>query len=311
MENRSSFTIVGIFATICIALMIGFVWWLTTRTGVNAEYKTYYIQTKELPNGLKENAQVKYIGVPAGYVSGINFASGSDYGTIEIALKLEADLPIKKDSIAKTEVQGLSGIVSLNLTKGTGESFDKDEKPILYLDEGLLAKINSKASDITEGINETISMVNTLLSDKNIMAFNKTLSSIEGLTSKLDNNGSFDKIGSILTSIDSILASVDSNKSNVTQTLASLNDLIKSMSEFTKTSDKTSAKFSKTLDTINAGLASGDYNVKDILDPVMHDASLSLIELKKSLREFQKAMFRLEDNPYDFFFKDTSKGAKK
>lgn len=311
MENRSSFTIVGIFAAICIAAMLSFVWWLTTRAGGDSEYKTYYIHTKELPAGLKENAQVKYIGVPAGFVSDITFADGSNYGTIEIALKLDATFPIKKDSIAKTEVQGLGGLVSLNITKGTGEGFASDEKPIIYLDKGLLAKLNSKAGDITEGINDAVSRVNSLLSDENIDSLSATLKSIESLASKLSDDEIFDKVDSILASVDSMLGSADDNKSEFSKLMANVDVLINSMDKFTKTSTQTSAKFSKTLDKINASLASGEYNLKEILGPTLHETSLSLVELKKSLREFQKAMFRLEDDPYDFFFRDTSRGEKR
>lgn len=311
MENRSSFTIVGIFAAICVVLILGFVWWLTTRTGVNSEYKTYYIHTKELPAGLKENAQVKYIGVPAGFVSDIRFADGSNYGTIEIALKLDASFPIKKDSIAKTEVQGLGGLVSLNITKGIGESFAKGEKPIIYLDKGLLAKLNTTAGNITEGINDAVSRVNSLLSKENIDSLSATLKSIESLANKLNNDSMFEKVDSILASLDSMLGSVDGNKSEFNKLVANVDTLVNSMDKFTKTSTQTSAKLSKTLDRINAGLESGDYNLKEILGPTLHETSLSLIELKKSLREFQNAMFRLEDDPYDFFFRDTNRGDRK
>ena len=65
----------------------------------------------------------------------------------------------------------------------------------------------------------------------------------------------------------------------------------------------------KTAGIITKRIDRGEYNLKAILDPTLEEAKNTLGELKKSLREFQGAMFRLEDNPYDFFFKDTSKSA--
>ncbi len=203
-------------------------------------------------------------------------------------MQIQEDFPIKKDSIVKTEVQGLSGQLTLNITKGVGENFESDEKAIIYLDLGLLAKLNAEATTITEGINESINRVNTLLSKENL-----------------------DTISSILTSTDNILKSFDDNKTELNELITNLNDLVKSIDKFAQTSAQTSAKFSNTLTMVNEGIARGDYNVKEILGPTLHESSLTLIEFKKSLREFQRAMFRLEDDPYDFFFRDTGRGDRR
>ena len=58
---------------------------------------------------------------------------------------------------------------------------------------------------------------------------------------------------------------------------------------------------------INSDLENGNYDIKEILSPTLHETSLTLMEFKKMLREFQNALFRLEDDPYDFFFRDTQK----
>ena len=38
MENKNSFTIVGIFTTLVGILTICFVWWMTTRSDSNVHY---------------------------------------------------------------------------------------------------------------------------------------------------------------------------------------------------------------------------------------------------------------------------------
>ena len=52
-------------------------------------------------------------------------------------------------------------------------------------------------------------------------------------------------------------------------------------------------------------------NLKEILDPTLGEAKTTLREFNRALREFQDALFRLEQDPYDFFFKDTSGSDKK
>ncbi|MCZ6132417.1 MlaD family protein [Campylobacter ureolyticus] len=305
MENKNSFTIVGIFTTLVGILVICFIWWMTTRSDSNVHYTTYYIHTKELPNGLKEGSSVKYIGVPAGYVKDIHFAQGSDYGVIEIAIDVQNDFPIKKNSIATTEIQGISGLTTLNLSKGDGENFSKNEKPILYLDKSFLSKFNSEAKAITTGVSDAIKKVNSVLDDENLQNLKQTLSSINSITSNLSNAENFAKLNSILKSLDEILAKID--KSDIDESLKNFNELVKNADNFAKNANKTALNLNKTLNLINSDLKNGNYDIKEILSPTLHETSLTLIELKKLLREFQNALFRLEDDPYDFFFRDTQK----
>lgn len=310
MENRNSFTIVGIFVSIVAVLIMAFVWWLVTKSDTNMEYKTYYIHTKTLPSGLKEGGSVKYMGVLAGYVKEIDFADGSNYGVIEISLDINKEFPIKKDSVAKVEVQGLGGLVSLNIQKGSID-FEKGEKPILRVQGGLLSKLNNEAENISDSINKTLRKLDEFLSDENIENLSKTLASIEEITAKLNNQENFNHINSILKSTDSILAGFDQNKTEFVNLLANFDELIQNSNTLAKTSTSTSKSVNKTLNLVNKSIEKGDYNIKEIMGSTLHETSLSLIELRKVLREFQGALFRLEDDPYDFFFKDTLRASDK
>lgn len=61
----------------------------------------------------------------------------------------------------------------------------------------------------------------------------------------------------------------------------------------------------KTQNKISARIDNGDFNIREILNPTLSDAQTTLNEFNKALIEFESALFRLEDNPYEFFFKDT------
>ncbi|NLK66440.1 MAG: MCE family protein [Campylobacteraceae bacterium] len=306
MENRSSFTIVGMFTTVVALLIAGFVWWITTKSDSSVEYTTYYIHTKTLPTNLKEGGSVKYLGVPAGFVKRIDFADNGNYDTIELVLDINKEFPIKKDSVANVEIQGIGGIVSLNIEKGYVD-FEKDEKRIIKLEAGLLSKLNEEAGKVSENINSVLNNVNLLLSEENVKNFSDTLKSIESLTKKLDSDENFKRIASILESTDSILKEFDKNKTSFMSLVANFDELVQNSNEFSKTSTKTSANFNKTLSLVNKSLENGEYNIKEILSPTLHETSIALIELKKTLREFQNALFRLEDDPYDFFFRDVER----
>ena len=45
---------------ICVAALTAFMWWMLTKTDRSESYRSYYIHTKELPVGIKENSEVKF-----------------------------------------------------------------------------------------------------------------------------------------------------------------------------------------------------------------------------------------------------------
>lgn len=284
MENRNSYTIVGLFVMLIGAFLGIFMWWMLTRTEANETYRSYFIHTKELPVGIKEGADVKFIGVNAGIVKKIDFIDMKN-AIIEIELSIKDKLPISKDSIAKVESQGISGISFINITQGSGEIFNENEKkPIISLDKALLDKIGKKAEVISDQVSETIYKINMLLSNQNIDKINKILTNLETFSEKL-NDEKMTK--NIYTAIDEFI-------------------------KFQKTMDNSAKKFNNFIDNLNktqnkisARIDNGDFNIREILNPTLSDAQTTLNEFNKALIEFESALFRLEDNPYEFFFKDT------
>lgn len=284
MENRNSYTIVGLFVMLIGAFLGIFMWWMLTRTEANETYRSYFIHTKELPVGIKEGADVKFIGVNAGIVKKIDFIDIKN-AIIEIELSIKDKLPISKDSVAKVESQGISGISFINITQGSGEIFNENEKkPIISLDKALLDKIGKKAEVISDQVSETIYKINMLLSNQNIDKINKILTNFETFSKKL-NDEKLTK--NIYTAIDEFI-------------------------KFQRTMDNSAKKFNNFIDNLNktqnkisARIDNGDFNIREILNPTLSDAQTTLNEFNKALIEFESALFRLEDNPYEFFFKDT------
>ena len=261
MENRNSYTIVGLFVMLIGAFLGIFMWWMLTRTEANETYRSYFIHTKELPVGIKEGADVKFIGVNAGIIKKIDFIDMKN-AIIEIELSIKDKLPISKDSVAKVESQGISGISFINITQGSGEIFNENEKkPIISLDKALLDKIGKKAEVISDQVSETIYKINMLLSNQNIDKINKILTNFETFSKKL-NDEKLTK--NIYTAIDEFI-------------------------KFQKTMDNSAKKFNNFIDNLNktqnkisARIDNGDFNIREILNPTLSDAQTTLNEFNKA-----------------------------
>ena len=310
MENRNSYTIVGMFFIACLTAFAIFIWWMTSKNNTKVDFKEYYIHTSELPSGLKVDSTVKFIGVPAGSVSDINFVDDKN-ALINITMKIREDLPIKADSVASIEVQAISGVASINISRGT-KDFKPGDKPVLKLEESLLSKLGNNAENITLKINQTLDKVDGFFSAENISHIESILRNIDKFTQVLTDENGLSEVDSIVKNVKNFTDSL--NKTDTKELAKNLNTLIASANSVFKSANSVVTGYSSLQDIITQKVKNGEYDLRNTVSPLLREASEFLNGFDKTLREFRGALQRLEDNPYEFFFTNpvpNDKGDKK
>ncbi|WP_107691137.1 MlaD family protein [Campylobacter concisus] len=310
MENRNSYTIVGMFFIACLTAFAIFIWWMTSKNNTKVDFKEYYIHTSELPSGLKVDSTVKFIGVPAGSVSDINFVDDKN-ALINITMKIREDLPIKADSIASIEVQAISGVASINISRGT-KDFSPDQKPILQLEESLFSKLGNNAENITLKINQTLDKVDNFFSPENIEHVESILKNIDKFTQVLTDEEGLSEVDSIVKNVKNFTDSL--NKTDTKELVKNLNTLISNANQVFISANSAINGYNSLQELITAKAKDGEYDLRNTVGPLLREASDFLNGFDKTLREFRGALQRLEDNPYEFFFTNpvlNDKGDKK
>ncbi|MGP1359400.1 MlaD family protein [Campylobacter sp.] len=310
MENRNSYTIVGMFFIACLTAFAVFIWWMTSKNNTKVDFKEYYIHTTELPSGLKVDSTVKFIGVPAGTVSNINFVDDKN-ALINITMKIREDLPIKADSIASIEVQAISGVASINISRGT-KDFSSDQKPVLQLEESLFSKLGNNAENITLKINQTLDKVDNFFSPENIAHVESILKNIDKFTQVLTDEEGLSEIDSIVKNVKSFTDSL--NKTDTKELVKNLNTLISNANQVFVSANSAITGYNSLQELITEKAKDGEYDLRNTVGPLLREASDFLNGFDKTLREFRGALQRLEDNPYEFFFTNpvsNDKGDKK
>ena len=310
MENRNSYTIVGMFFMACLTAFAIFIWWMTSKNNTKVDFKEYYIHTTELPSGLKVDSTVKFIGVPAGTVSNINFVDDKN-ALINITMKIREDLPIKADSIASIEVQAISGVASINISRGT-KDFSPDQKPVLQLEESLFSKLGNNAENITLKINQTLDKVDGFFSAENISHIESILRNIDKFTQVLTDEEGLSEIDSIVKNVKNFTDNL--NKTDTRELAKNLNTLISNANQVFVTANSAITGYNSLQELITVKAKDGEYDLRNTVGPLLREASDFLNGFDKTLREFRGALQRLEDNPYEFFFTNpvsNDKGDKK
>lgn len=287
MENKNSYFIAGLF----FCLVVGFIGiFLLFMQGYNSkETRDYYIVTKELPNGIKKDGEVRFIGVPVGHIRDIYFSDPRS-ATIEIWLSIDDNLPIKTDSQAIVEHSGISGIAHINITKGsdTARVFNKNERAQISLGEGLLDKIGSRTANLTESLDKIASKIDEALRQENLDKLINSINKINSLMNVIASDKNLDKIDGIIDNLH--VVSQDLNRADLDKLAANL--------------DKAINNINTAWNNIDKRINSGQIDFKTMLAPTINSAQQSIDELNDLAEQIKNNLNNLEDNPYEFFFKN-------
>jgi phospholipid/cholesterol/gamma-HCH transport system substrate-binding protein len=180
---------VGLISAILFVGLLVFVVWLAGN-GLSRKLDTYNIIFQGPVRGLSQGAEVHFNGIKVGDVSRIYLDPKN--ATLVIAeARVTSDVPIRADSFATLEPQGITGVNYIQISAGTpSKPLRKDITP-----EGQIPTIPTKRdalSDLLAGGGyviqrtvETLDRVNRVLSDQNIKTFGATLTDVESVTAEL------------------------------------------------------------------------------------------------------------------------------
>jgi len=175
METEKYYFRVGVF---CLAVAAAFVYYLINFGG-GQESKSmtrYAVYFDNSVAGLTRGAPVKLKGIAVGLVDDISFVSRENDRILVVADIVET-APIRQDTVASIELQGITGTTYLSLQntrpseppvylkKGKGEKY-----PVILSEKSELQTVLSNAPEVMGGLARTATQMQKLLSDKNIIA---------------------------------------------------------------------------------------------------------------------------------------------
>jgi phospholipid/cholesterol/gamma-HCH transport system substrate-binding protein len=187
MEIRASYLIVGGVVLALIAGLAAFSVWLV-GADIDRDVARYEIAFAGSVSGLTEGGQVLYRGIPVGRVADIRI-DPDNVETVLVTVDLERDTPIKEDTFASLEFQGLTGIAYVQLRGGTQASArldpDAEPPPRIPSRRSALERLFESTPDLLMRAVAVVDRVSLLLTDDNLAAVADTLQNVETLTATL------------------------------------------------------------------------------------------------------------------------------
>jgi phospholipid/cholesterol/gamma-HCH transport system substrate-binding protein len=189
MEEKVNFVVVGVFVLVLGVALIGGVLWLSSGKYYGQHYVTYQTYMTESVAGLNLNAPVKYRGVDVGVVRKIALAPGN-VEEVQVTLDVGRDTPVKEDTVAILQTQGLTGIAYVELTGGRRTSLPLvaragETYPVIKSGPSLLTRLDTSVSGLLVSLTRTSDNLNALMDEGNRRAIKQTLADLEVLSRTL------------------------------------------------------------------------------------------------------------------------------
>jgi len=119
METRANFVLIGAFVLAGLLGAVAFVLWFA-QVQLDRSFAYYDIRFDSV-SGLSRASDVRFSGLPVGQVVDVRLSPDRD-GSIRVRIEVEADTPIRTDSIATIEAQGVTGVSFVGISAGTPEN---------------------------------------------------------------------------------------------------------------------------------------------------------------------------------------------
>ena len=309
MEPKINYTLVGLFVVLLGATLLGVVLWLS-RADYRGVYDHYYTYMTESVSGLSADASVKYHGVDVGRVKEI-VLDPANPEEVRLTLELVRGTPIKEDTTAVLETQGLTGLTTVNLTGGKRDS------------PSLAAKPGEKYPVIKSGpswFSRIDSALWNLLAEESFPALLANLNSLVKDARGLVDTESRADLKQILADLAKVTATLQAHREELGLVIARAGDAVQSFAAVGKKMDdqlpemleqaKASIRafqsmtheISRTTISLQATLDGNRSNIEQFTGQTLEETGLLVSELRQLTATLQGVAQELEREPSALIF---------
>ncbi|HXQ67534.1 MAG TPA: MlaD family protein [Alphaproteobacteria bacterium] len=295
METRASYLIVGSFVLALVAGIFLFVIWLTA---VPSPHKTkiYHIDFRDAVTGLQDAARVLYRGIPVGSVTHIGIDPES-VEEIQVTIDIDADTPIKEDTVASLGFQGLTFVAYVQLEGGTQGAPPLEPKPgkkiaTIKSRPSPLQRVFNSAPELLDKINGLVDRAAKVLSDENIKTIDESLANLHTVTATFADKSK--QIASLIDDSSATMHSLNTLAANLnTQTTQLAGELKPTIAELRKTSESIG-----TLATdLTAVVEENRRPLKDFSSQGLYELTEFIAQARIAAEAITRLANKLEENP--------------
>ena len=181
METRANYILVGAFTLAgFVGSLFFFVWFAQVQ--FDRQYDYYDVRFTTV-SGLSAASDVRFAGLPVGQVVDISLAPERD-GSVLVRIEVDADTPIREDSVATIEALGVTGVSFVSISAGSADRellrvASDEDFPEIEAGRSALQSLTEDAPEILDQVLSALRRVNEALDQDTIDRVDRILANVE------------------------------------------------------------------------------------------------------------------------------------
>jgi len=308
METRAKHITVGAFVLTSVLAITFFVFWLARFQG-ETKYYDYFVRFSGSVSQLRIDSTVLFGGIPVGRVTDVRIDPvNSELARVDLAVR--DGTPIRVDSQATLELQGIAGGVIVQISRGTNTAELLPPDSEIKAGPSALEQIVRRVPDLLDKIDEITNRMNALLSERNRQAFSNSLANLETITKELA--GEANSAEGVMSNASGAIQELNNAAKQFSALAVELQgavhdtqgDVSKAARNFAAMSDslnKTSRQLSSVLDDNREPL-------KQFSATTLYETGELVSELRRLVASMTRIAHQFEKDPARFLLNDRSTG---
>lgn len=187
METRANFVLIGIFTLLSILGTLGFFVWLAS-VQIDRQYTTYGILFDDV-SGLDASGDVLFNGISVGRVISLRIAD-QDPSKVFTTIEVDAETPVRADTVAQLQSQGVTGVSYISLSGGTPGAApllgDGDMLPVIPSRKSTVQTLVEEAPDLLLEATKLLEQFQILTGPENQAYVSRILRNLDASSGRLD-----------------------------------------------------------------------------------------------------------------------------
>jgi phospholipid/cholesterol/gamma-HCH transport system substrate-binding protein len=189
METKANFVLIGAVTILGILGLLGLLVWFS-KVEIDRQYAQYEILFESV-SGLGMAGDVRYNGLSVGQVVGLAL-DADDPSKVRVRIEVAAGTPIKTDTTAQLNSQGVTGVGYVALSGGSPEAAllrdpeNPDDVPLITAERSVVQALTEDAPDLVSEAVTAIKEVRSFLGTENQTAVANVLQNLETASGKLE-----------------------------------------------------------------------------------------------------------------------------
>ena len=219
METRANYVLIGAFVIMAAASLLLFAVWIS-GSPFSRTHASYDVIFEGPVNGLTEGGEVRFNGIKVGEVKQLSL-DRKDPNRVIARIQVEAETPVRSDSYAQLNLQGITGVNFVQIFAG---SPDKplvirklgDPVPVIASKRTALDELFQGGQDVFTQAGDAIKSLNKALTDENIASVTSILRNLDEASARLAKKGGvIDSAQQVLENANSTIRTIDAAAKSV------------------------------------------------------------------------------------------------